>query len=62
MALGKIGGGYGSLVFMVSVGPGYLSSVPWYKSILQYIRVPGYLGSGLGLLGVIRAVGVTKVV
>ena len=30
LALGKIGGGYGSLVFVVSRVPGYLGGGLWY--------------------------------
>ena len=46
LALGKIGGGYGSLVSVVSVVPGYLEMVPGYPDV-----VPGYLSGVLWYLG-----------
>ena len=42
LALGKIGGCYGSLVSVVSRVPGYLEMVPGYPDV-----VPGYLGGVL---------------
>ena len=48
LALGKIGGGYGSLVSVVSRVPGYLEMVPGYLEM-----VPGYL-----VVGVVGVVGV----
>ena len=52
-----------SMVFMVSEVPGYLSSVPWYKSILRYISTcPWLSGFRFRVIAVIRRLGVIRVV
>ena len=53
LALGKIGGGYGSMVSVVSGVPGYLEMVPGYPDVVPGYPdvVPGYLGGVLWYLG-----------